>query len=265
MKKAIGIYRENILAGKPSSDKNILDLTAEELKKKGFEVKCLSVGDFDLEEEIDMIFTMARGKSINDFLLGKEEEGLMVMNKPGAIRFSFDRKGTCQKLAELNANMPNTRFFKTEALDFKDITQKSIMKPANRHEFWFVITNQEDLLKAKEEYTNENIEEAIIQDFVDGVHVKYYCINNEVILPKNCGTDFSQDIINQIKEQALLSGQATGLNIFGGDFIVTKDKAYCLDVNDWPSFGSIDGITQEEAAIKIADYIEKEYSKHVHS
>jgi predicted ATP-grasp superfamily ATP-dependent carboligase len=258
MKKAIGIYRESVLAGKPSSDKKILDLTAEELQKKGFEVKCISAEEFNIYDEADIIFSMARGEEINSLLMQKKEkDNTFIVNDPVAIRFSFNRKGTCEKLAELQANTPLTRFVKINDLSFDLIAKKSIVKPANRHEFWFVIEKAEDLAKAKEEYLKEGIDEVIIQDFIEGEHVKYYCIDEIVILPNDM--NFSEEMKKQMTGQVLLSGKATGLKIFGGDFIITPNMAYCLDVNDWPSFGSVSGITQEESAVMIANYIDAAY------
>ncbi|MDD4409475.1 MAG: hypothetical protein PHW52_02355 [Candidatus Pacebacteria bacterium] len=258
MKKAIGIYRESVLAGKPSSDKRILDLTAEELQKKGFEFSLIPADEFDIGMDADLIITMARGKEINDLLKSKQENSdVFIVNDPSAIRFSFNRKGTCEKLEGLGANMPLTRFVAIGDLDIGLIAGKSILKPANRHEFWFVIENEDDLSKAKDEYLKEGIEEVIIQDFVEGQHVKYYCIDETVILPDDI--DFLEDMKRQLVEQVLLSGSATGLKVFGGDFIVTDEKAYCLDTNDWPSFGSVSGITQEESAVMIANYIDIAY------
>lgn len=256
MKKAIGIYREIKLAGKPGSDQKILDLVAEELRKKDFEVQTVFPDQFDNNVEVDLIFTMARGESINQILMSKS---VFTLNSPQSIRFSFDRKGTYKKMIEMGANIPETNFYNINDLNFSIINKKSILKPANRHEFWFVVENEEDFNKAIEEYKKEGIEEIVIQDFIEGDHVKYYVIDEEVILPIGIENNFSENIINQIKEQAILTGKVTGLKIFGGDFIVTQDNAFCVDANDWPSFGSIEGTTQEESAIKIANFIIKEY------
>lgn len=74
MAKAIGIYREIKLAGKPGPDQRILDLTAEELKKRGFEVLTKKSEDFSEKESVDLVFTMARGKKINELLEKKRKK-----------------------------------------------------------------------------------------------------------------------------------------------------------------------------------------------
>ncbi|MDI6591789.1 MAG: ATP-grasp domain-containing protein [Patescibacteria group bacterium] len=260
MTKAIGIYREFKLAGKPGPDQRILDLTAEELKKRGFEVLTKKPEDFKREEIADLIFTMARGEEINELLIEKEKKGIFVINSPEDIRFSFNRKLTYQKMKELGVNVPETKTIRIEALKFSNLKDKSILKPSNRHEFWFVIENENDFKKAKKEYKNQRIEEIIVQKFINGKHIKYYVIGEEVILPKNVENEISPEAIEGIKKQARLTGEATGLKIFGGDFIVENDIPFCVDANDWPSMGSIEGFTQEQAAVKIAAVIENEYN-----
>ncbi|MCX6760975.1 MAG: hypothetical protein NTZ84_02660 [Candidatus Nealsonbacteria bacterium] len=261
MIKALGIYREIKLAGKPGADQRILDLTAEELKKRGFKVDVKKSDDFQKEEDVELIFTMARGKEINDILMEKEKEGVFVINSPKAIRFSFDRKSTYQKMTELGANIPETKIINVENLKFPDLPYKSILKPSNRHEFWFKVENEDDFEKAINEYKKEGIKEIVCQKFIEGKSIKYYAIGDDVILPKET-QEFSKEVVDNIKKQAILTGDATGLKIFGGDFIIEtgSDIPFCVDANDWPSMGSIEGFTQEEAAQKIADVIEKEFN-----
>jgi glutathione synthase/RimK-type ligase-like ATP-grasp enzyme len=259
MTRAIGIYREIKLAGKPGADQRILDLTAEELKKKGFLVNVKKPEEFQKEENVELIFTMARGKEINDILAA--QENIFIINSPQAIRFSFNRKLTYQKMIELGANIPKTQFFKIDDFKFSSIDSKSILKPSNRHEFWFVVENENDFNKAIEEYKKEGIEEIICQKFIEGKSIKYYAIGEEVILPKET-QKFSKEVIEDIKKQVILTEKVTGLKILGGDFIIEKEKniPFCVDANDWPSMGSIEGFTQEEAANKIAYLIKKEYN-----
>ena len=259
MPKAIGIYRETKLAGKPGLDQRILDLTAEELKKRGFETSVKKPEDFRKEDEVELIFTMARGEAINNLLMEKERKGVFVINRPEAIRFSFNRKEVYKKLINLDADVPRTEFFGINDISFSNIDRKVILKPANRHEFFFVVEKEEEFNKAIEEYKKAGIAEIIVQDFVNGERTKYYAIGDEVLLPQTAEF-FTKEIIDRIKGQALLSGTATGLKIFGGDFMVLENKAFCVDTNDWPSFSVNENLTQEVASVKIADLIEKEYN-----
>ena len=259
MAKAIGIYREFKLAGKPGKDQKILDLTAQELRKKGFEVLLREPNDFSEQEDPDLIFTMARGRKVSEILIEKERQGVFVINSPGAIRFSFNRKLTYQKMIEAGVNLPRTKAVKVGNINFSDLEGKSVLKPSDRHGFWFIIDNEDAFEKAIQDYKNKNIEEIIIQKFIEGRHIKYYVIGEEVILPENIEREISSEVVQKIKKQALLAGQITGLKIFGGDFIVKGEASFCVDVNDWPSMASIEGFEQEGAAVKIANLIEREY------
>lgn len=260
MPKAIGIYRELKLAGKPGSDQRILDLTAQELNKLGFEASNVFSEQFDFSQPVDLVFTMARGKEINDALFDKQNQGWFVINAPKAIRFSFDRKTTYLKMMELGANIPQTEFKKIEEVDFASFNGPKILKPANRHEFWFKVTTQEEFDKAMAEYKTQGIDEILVQEFIIGESIKYYAIDGEVILAPAAREKF-QAQVSEINRQVMLTKTATGLKIFGGDFIISETGVpYCVDANDWPSMGSLEGFTQEEAAAKIAKLIEQEYN-----
>lgn len=259
MTKAIGIYREFKLAGKPGKDQKILDLTAQELRKRGFKVLLKEPKDFSEQESPDLIFTMARGEEINEILIEKQRQGVFVINSPEAIRFSFNRKLIYQKMTEAGANLPRTKAVKVENINFSDLKGKSILKPSDRHEFWSIIDNEDAFEKAIQDYKSQNIEEIIVQKFIEGRHIKYYVIGEEVILPKNTEREIPSEVIQKIKKQALLVGRITRLKIFGGDFIVEGEVPFCVDVNDWPSMASIEGFNQEEAAFKTANLIEREY------
>jgi len=261
MPKAIGIYRETNLGVKVGLDKRILDLTAEELRKKGFEIELIAPERFNEDMQADLVLTMARGEDINKLLVKKEKENVIIINRPEAIRFSFNRKEVYKKMMSLGADIPRTDFVEINNISFSNINRKVIFKPTNRHEFFFIIEKEEDFNKAIEEYKKAGITEIIIQDFIEGMTTKYYAINNEILLPQ-AADNFSKEILERIKYQAILSGVASGLKIFGGDFMVTQNKAFCVDTNDWPSFSVNENLTQEVASIKIANFIEREYNNY---
>ena len=72
MVKILGIHREMNIARKPGSDQRILNLTAEELKKMGYEVEVKTLKELRKEDTADIILNMARSQEINDILFEKE-------------------------------------------------------------------------------------------------------------------------------------------------------------------------------------------------
>jgi glutathione synthase/RimK-type ligase-like ATP-grasp enzyme len=256
MIKAIGIYRENALAGKVNADKNILELTGSYLKQNNFDVSFKDQSEVNYDTNADIIFSMARGKDINEIL---SKKNIIFFNKPQAIMQTLNRKEVYKKMMEVGANLPNTRILLLSEISFDDISRKSILKPASRHEFWFIVENSDDFNKAIDEYKDNNINEIIVQDFVEGEHVKFYGINDEVFLPLKTN-EYPEETINKIKKQIKIVREITGLDIYGGDFII-KEKPYCIDFNDWPSFGSVEGYTQEEMGPKIGKFVLEEFNK----
>jgi len=80
MVKIIGINRELNIARKPGSDQMILNLVAEEFKKKGFEVQIKTLKELRKEDTADIILNMARSQEINNLLFEKEnQENLTIL------------------------------------------------------------------------------------------------------------------------------------------------------------------------------------------
>ena len=268
--KAIGIYRETKLAGKPGSDQLILDFTAKELEKKGFDMLTMFPHQFIKEKagdkDSDLIFTMARSAVINDYLsLIKDNKSVFMINSPAAIRVSFNRFLTYEKVAESGVRIPEAKVYDINELQFSDFEGKVILKPANRHEFWFVIDKPFHFDAAMETYKDMRIEDVMVQKFVKGEDLKFYAIGEKVIIPKSSREIFPEKTIKEVEKYVLLAGKTSGLKIFGGDFVIDpKDdnRVYCVDINDWPSFGTIGELSQEEAAAEIANLIISEFEKY---
>jgi len=247
--KAIGVFRERTLAGKPESDERILKLVGMELAGKGFEVELKSAEDVEGSEETDLVFTMARSEETREKIQEIERRGAIVVNSPKSVGDSLNRELSYKRLAEAGADIPKTNVKPIGRISFKDLQGRNILKRADRHEEWFVISDEKELEAAVKFYKNRDAKRIAIQEFVHGEHVKYYVIGRKVILPEG-----TERFVKEMKRHALIAGKATGLEIYGGDFILAE-KPFLVDVNDWPSFGSVKGYTQEEAAKEICRYL----------
>jgi glutathione synthase/RimK-type ligase-like ATP-grasp enzyme len=267
--KAIGIYREIKLAGKPGADQMILDFVAKELGKKGFDVSTMFPSQFIQERvgdrECDLVFTMARDAGINDYLsLIKDNKPVFIVNSPASIRVSFNRFLTYSKVAEHGVRVPESKVYNVDELKFSDLEGKVLLKPANRHEYWFVIEKQFHFDAAMETYRCLGIQEVMVQKFVKGEDLKFYAIGEKVIISKLSKESLPEKTIKEIEESVLKIEKATGLKVLGGDFVIDpKDnyKTYCVDINDWPSFGTIGEFSQEEAGQEIANLILSDFEK----
>jgi glutathione synthase/RimK-type ligase-like ATP-grasp enzyme len=265
--KAIGIYRETKLAGKPGSDQMILDFVAKEMEKRGFDVSTMFPSQFIKERagdrECDLIFSMARDAGINDYLsLIKDTKPVFVINSPASIRVSFNRFLTYSKAAECGVRIPEAKIYSIDELKFSDIEGKTMLKPANRHEYWFVIEKEFHFNAAMETYRCLGVDEVMVQKFIKGEDLKFYGIGDKVIISKASKESLPEKAIKEVEASVLAIEKATGIKILGGDFVIdTKDdnKVYCVDINDWPTFGTIGEFSQEEASFEITNLIMSEF------
>lgn len=106
MVKILGINREQNIARIPGSDQRILNLVAEEFKKKGFEVEIKTLKELKKEDTADIILNMARSQEINDLLFEKEIQGtssltILVM----AQKEELCSVGTAPERADVILNM----------------------------------------------------------------------------------------------------------------------------------------------------------------
>jgi glutathione synthase/RimK-type ligase-like ATP-grasp enzyme len=253
MLKAIGIYREGALAGKAESDKKILELTADYIRENGFEVSLINPEEITENDNAELFFSMARG-AVNNIL---KEKDAIFFNNPNAIKKALNRGEVYREMIDKGANIPETKFIKREELVFSE--KKHILKPGNRHEFWFIIENEEDFNNALNEYKQNEIDDIIMQKFVDGEHIKFYGIGEKIFFPSKVN-DFEEGVLDDMKKQVEIARSITGLDVYGGDFII-GEKPYCVDINDWPSFGSVEGYAQEDLAPQIGEYIINEFNK----
>lgn len=80
MIKIIGIHREQNIARKPGSDQRIMNLVADEFKKKGYVVELKTLKELKKEDTADIILNMARSQELNDLLFekGNQDSRLVI-------------------------------------------------------------------------------------------------------------------------------------------------------------------------------------------
>jgi len=270
MPKAIGIYREIEMASKPAADKIILDLTAKELKKKGFKVSTIFPSQFIKDKvgdtrDFDLIFTMAREVFINDYLsLIREYKNVFMINSPAAIRVSFNRFLTYEKVAKAGVRTPKFKVYNINDIRFTDIKGRVFLRPLTGHEVWFMIDKEFHFKEVIKIYKDMGIKELMVQEFIKGEDLKFYAIGEKVIIPEAYRKIFPEKTVKEIEKNVLAIEKTSGLKILGGDFVIDpKDnyKVYCVDINDWPSFGAMKNFSQKKAGVEIADLIISEFKK----
>jgi hypothetical protein len=105
------------------------------------------------------------------------------------------------------------------------------------------------------------VEQAVLQEHIHGDLIKFYGVIPQQWFrhfyhkPEEAtGYPFSPD---GIRETAELAARKLGLQVYGGDIVVTEKAHYLIDINSWPSFA----ICREEAAEQIASCLVRRHRK----
>ncbi len=260
--KCWGITRElSHSPNRESDDYRIIQLVAEKLQSAtGCLVELLTVPEVESHPIAmpDMAFLMCEEVSILRFLEPWQLQGVLMINTPHSIRNTF-RSYTLNLLKSFNF-YPQSVLVSTDDQELNlDMFHSVWIKRGDYH-----ATQKSDVVLARSsdeiklvlaEFKMRGIAQALIQKHVEGDLIKFYGVG------KNWFKWFyhkDQNLKNyKFDEKDLLTKvyhatQTLGLEIWGGDAIVTEDgEIYLIDLNAWPSFA----LFREEAAIQIVDYL----------
>lgn len=254
--------------GMEDSDRAILHAVAQQLELLGDNVNIIDENETIESKNCDAIYHMSR----NNFTLLKlqevEEKGCNVINKAQGVR-NCSRK-ECVELMRIN-NIPQPPFSIISTEDYA---------PTNGYPLWFkkadgwsccpqdvcFATSQEEGTNILSTFHERGINEVICTQHIDGDLIKFYGVKETFFhwyYPAPENGKFGLEKINgrakqhsfnceQLKETANEAARAIGIDIYGGDAIVTPNgDFYIIDLNDFPSFSSC----REEAAKAISKLI----------
>jgi len=265
----LGIFREELYSpNRVSDDAQILRMTAEAVMRQGYPVQLLSPEELTPETQPDMAFGMCEGPSCLRTLEQWEWMGYAVVNSPRAVQ-NTHRHRMLSLLNRVPIPFPKTLLIQTteDVNGHFDIAKGVWVKRGDVHS-----THPEDVNLHFDRYSVEKalrglharwIKQAVLQEHMQGDLVKFYGV-----LPGRWfrffyhkpeeakGYPFSAE---QMQRTAELAASRLGLDVFGGDFVVTEKGHYLIDVNSWPSFA----ICREEAAEQIASLLVQRYQKWV--
>jgi hypothetical protein len=265
----LGIFREEIFSpNRVSDDAAILRLTAESIRRQGYPVQMLSPEELTPETPPDIAFGMCEGPACLRILRQWETMGYLVVNSPWAVR-NTHRHRMLALLHRTPIPFPKTMIIQTtETVNGHfDIKKGVWVKRGDVHS-----THPQDVQLHFDRYSIEKalrelharwIEQAVLQQHMRGDLIKFYGV-----LPRKWfhyfyqkpdevqGYPFSPE---QIQKTAELAASRLGLDVYGGDFVITENGHYLIDVNSWPSFA----ICREEAAEQIASCLIHRYQNWV--
>jgi glutathione synthase/RimK-type ligase-like ATP-grasp enzyme len=257
-----GVYSPNHVG----NDATILNTVAEQLRKRGCEVRIYSEEQFCSGEVSEpVIINMCRERRSTDLLQSLEDQGLLVINSGYGIENCI-RERQARILVGSNLPYPQSLIVDTDEviktrLQKLGFTQCWIKRGdfhAQHAEDVSYVRTPAEAQDVLQEYFLRGFKRAVISRHLIGRLVKFYGV---------AGTNFFQwfrpyeaEPLNMRDEEtrrtdealkALCSKAAKELNlvVYGGECIQAEDGSLSIiDFNDWPSFSPC----RAEAATAIA-------------
>ncbi|MEB2285508.1 MAG: hypothetical protein B6D46_16190 [Polyangiaceae bacterium UTPRO1] len=254
MRSLVGVFREpEYSPGRVEDDAAILERTRDALADRGIAVR---LGGIELLADGAPTAVLAMCQSERALAaLDRAAAGAAVMNHPDAIR-ACHRHETVRRLAAAGIPFPATRLVATAAGRPLDVPAPCWVKRGDVHAMTgddvTLAATPDDIEAALADFAARGIERAALQAHVEGVVVKFYgvadgrffrCFTLDGAVPAP---------LPLLWDAARAGAEALGLDIFGGDLVVTpEERPVLIDVNDWPSFARC----RDEAADAIAGYV----------
>ena len=252
-----GAYSPNHIG----NDAAIFNATADQLRKRGCVVNIYSEEQFNSGKVTEkIILNMCREQASIKRLQEEEDRGSIVINSGYGIE-NCTRERMTRILLGNNIPYPDSIIVDTDEAVVAKLSQANInncwIKRGDFHamhkEDVSYVRHAEEAQEVLQEYFYRGIKRAVINRNLVGDLIKFYGIRNspffywfypfdeghskyglEAINGKSKGIDFDIEHLKKICHDA---SEALGVEIYGGDCIVSPDGAIrIIDFNDWPSF-----------------------------
>lgn len=274
-----GVYSPNHIG----NDASILNLTAEQLRKRGCEVKIYS------EEQLiagqvkeDIVINMCRDQRSFPILQKMEDEGALVINSGYGVENCI-RERVTRILIGNNIPYPESLMVNTNEVIIP------LMKQAKMERVWIkrgdlfamhkedvtYVRHPEEAQEVLQEYFLRGIKRAVINRHLEGDLIKFYGVYGTPYFywffhfDKTYSKDGSDSVeelpqhpsfdLDHFKAMCNKAAEALDIKIYGGDCILSPNgDITIIDFNDWPSFAPC----RVEASAVIARAILSEIKKH---
>ncbi len=258
---ALGVYREaEFSPGKVEADRAILEAALSELRAYGFATTTIDPARFVLTPagRFDVALAMCQGERALSQLAAFEEAGALVINPALAIRNCY-RDLLSAGLKRAGVPIPHGVLVETGSgfdqrlLTGLDIAAGIYLKRGDLHALTdddvVRVDSLEALRAALLSFGVREIKLAYIQQAVAGPLVKFYGVSGgEYFAALTDDRRFDDGLRRQLAEAAVNAAAVLGLEVWGGDAVLTDNGFVIIDFNDWPSFSRV----RDQAAAAIA-------------
>jgi glutathione synthase/RimK-type ligase-like ATP-grasp enzyme len=206
---------------------------------------------------------MAQGPEALKLLARWEAAGLPLINSPGAV-IRCSRRHLFAWLALQSLACPATRFFSLEEAR-EQWTGKfpgpGWLKRADIHAEGpgdvVRVHTLTEALQVLADFSRRGLAGLVWQEHVSGDEIKFYAVGPGRFFQayfSSTGSPVTGPAAAPLEELARRLARTTGLEVFGGDVILTpEDDMVLIDLNDWPSFSRC----AEAAAQEIAHHAQE--------
>ncbi len=268
-----GVYSPNHVG----NDAAILNLVAEQLRKRGYEVRIYSEEQLKAGKVTEsIVLNMCRERESIEILQAMEDNGALVINSGYGIENCIRERMT-RILIGSNIPYPESLIVNTNEVVRNALVQKHFdrcwIKRGDTHplhqEDVSYCRNPQETQEVLQEYFLRGIKRAVICRHLPGDLIKFYGVTGtdffywfypfETHSSKDGDTTTRPDL-DETHLKKICQGAADTLDVrvYGGECIVSPDNTInIIDFNDWPSFAPC----RNEAAPHIARAVMGEIKK----
>lgn len=248
------------------NDATILNTVADQLRKRGCEVRTYSEEQFAAGEVTeDVIINMCRQRRSTDLLQQLEDRGALVINSGYGIENCIRER---QARILLGSNIPYPQSISVDT----DESVKSRLQKMGMTQCWikrgdFHAQHAEDVCYVRtpaeaqdvlQEYFLRGFKRAVISKHLQGRLIKFYGVAGTGFFHWyrpyeaeniNLRDEATRATDRRLKELCARAAHELNLTVYGGECIQDDDgELTIIDFNDWPSFSAC----RAEAATAIA-------------
>jgi glutathione synthase/RimK-type ligase-like ATP-grasp enzyme len=260
--RIIGVYREpEFSPGKIDADAAIIDEVLAHLRSAGAETEAIDSTHFTTASlpDVHLVIAMCQGAPALSRLASMEQGGAVTINSALAIRNCY-RDLLSAGLTRAGVPTPDGALVRTAApLDLKalralDLSSPIYIKRGNLHALGpNDVQRVEDLGQLQAtmlQFARREIDLVYLQQEVSGEVVKFYGVGAAEYFSavSESGLQLNDSVKLALAHAASTAALALGLEVWGGDAVVTGDSFRIIDFNDWPSFERV----RDDAAPAIA-------------
>ncbi len=262
----LGVYRETMFSpGRADDDARILEMTVRQLAMHGHTVHLTPADRLDARlNGADCVVSMAESDRALNILQEWERRGTRIVNAARAV-YGCRRDALVRVLQETGLPLPESRVLPVRGVhrhrSFHNEERWWLKRGdvhSTRPEDVVKARSHAELLRAADRFAGNGIERIIVQQHVEGETIKFYGVADDryfaafVTSDNNAGQkeEVTYPCLRALAAQA---ARAVGLEVYGGDAILTCDGRFLLvDLNDWPSFSRC----ADAASDAIAAYVD---------